>query len=52
MHIKQTVCKVMKIFQYGKYLVAYVLKSYSCWKNVLNDVSSLSLKKIVSIVAL
>ena len=24
--IKQTVCKVLKIFQYGKYLVAYVLK--------------------------
>ena len=22
--IKQTVCKVLKIFQYGKYLVAYV----------------------------
>ena len=26
--IKQTVCKVLKIFQYGKYLVAYVLKMY------------------------
>ena len=25
--IKQTVCKVLKIFQYGKYLVAYVLNS-------------------------
>ena len=25
--IKQTVCKVLKIFQCGKYLVAYVLKS-------------------------
>ena len=24
--IKQTACKVLKIFQYGKYLVAYVLK--------------------------
>ena len=24
--IKQTVCKVLKIFQHGKYLVAYVLK--------------------------
>ena len=23
--IKQTVCKVLKIFQHGKYLVAYVL---------------------------
>ena len=23
--IKQTVCKLLKIFQYGKYLVAYVL---------------------------
>ena len=32
--IKQTVCKVLKIFQYGKYLVAYVLKSYNggLWK--------------------
>ena len=26
--IKQTVCKVLKIFQYGKYLVAYVLKGF------------------------
>ena len=26
--IKQTVCKVLKKFQHGKYLVAYVLKSY------------------------
>ena len=25
--IKQTVCKVLKIFQYGEYLVAYVLKA-------------------------
>ena len=25
--IKQTVCKVFKIFQCGKYLVAYVLKT-------------------------
>ena len=25
--MKQTVCKVLKIFQYGKYLVAYVLKT-------------------------
>ena len=24
--IKQTVCKVLKIFQYGKYLVAYALE--------------------------
>ena len=24
--IKQIVCKVLKIFQYGKYLVAHVLK--------------------------
>ena len=23
--IKQTVCKVLKVFQYGKYLVSYVL---------------------------
>ena len=27
--IKQTVCKVLKIFQYGKYLVEYVLKMLS-----------------------
>ena len=26
--IKQTVCKVFKIFQCGKYLVAYVLKNF------------------------
>ena len=26
--IKQTVCKVLNIFQHGKYLVAYVLKCY------------------------
>ena len=25
--IKQSVCKVLKIFQHGKYLVAYVLKA-------------------------
>ena len=25
--IKQTVCKVLKILQHGKYLVAYVLKN-------------------------
>ena len=28
-YLKQTVCKVLKIFQYGKYLVAYVLKGKS-----------------------
>ena len=39
--IKQTVCKVLKIFQYGKYLVAYVLKgiylskALTCMKNFL-----------------
>ena len=27
-YIKQTVCKVLKIFQHGKYLVAYVLKTF------------------------
>ena len=32
--IKQTVCKVLKIFQYGKYLVAYVLKAYCLWSGV------------------
>ena len=29
--IKQTVCKVLKIFQCGKYLVAYVLKCQTVW---------------------
>ena len=37
--IKQTVSKVLKIFQYGKYLVAYVLKFYllrkTCAKQVI-----------------
>ena len=28
--IKQTVCKVLKIFQHGKYLVAYVLNAKNC----------------------
>ena len=32
--IKQTVCKVLKIFQYGKYLVAYVLKDKSVISSV------------------
>ena len=27
--IKQTVCKVLKIFQCGKYLVAYVLNPFT-----------------------
>ena len=29
---KQTVCKVLKIFQYGKHLVAYVLKRIAVWQ--------------------
>ena len=32
--IKQTVCKVLKIFQYGKYLVAYV-SSNGCHYGVI-----------------
>ena len=32
--IKQTVCKVLKIFQHGKYLVAYVLKNAQSGKHV------------------
>ena len=28
--IKQTECKVLKIFQHGKYLVAYVLNAKNC----------------------
>ena len=32
--IKQTVCKVLKIFQYGKYLVAYVLKDESALESM------------------
>ena len=36
--IKQTVCKVLKIFQCGKYLVAYVLKHMTNIKLLeLND---------------
>ena len=31
--IKQTVCKVLKIFQYGKYLVAYVLNRLKAIEN-------------------
>ena len=36
---KQTVCKVLKIFQYGKYLVAYVFNTseeaaIKVWKNI------------------
>ena len=34
--IKQNVCKVLKIFQYGKYLVAYVLNLnflYKYWRS-------------------
>ena len=36
-YIKQTVCKVLKIFQYGKYLVAYVLNHFSFWILVNRD---------------
>ena len=35
--IKQTVCKVLKIFQYGKYLVAYVLKWFVSIQNVFGN---------------
>ena len=35
--IKQTVCKVLKIFQCGKYLVAYVLKRGKCGKAERTD---------------
>ena len=36
--IKQTVCKVLKIFQHGKYLVTYVLKSiFGLWGNPPTD---------------
>ena len=38
--IKQTVCKVLKIFQYGKYLVAYVLK---CKNVVLYGMSGVAI---------
>ena len=34
--IKQTVCKVLKIFQYGKYLVAYVLKGFVSLKCIFS----------------
>ena len=38
--IKQTVCKVLKIFQYGKYLVAYVLNSSVMLGNYLQQTIS------------
>ena len=37
--IKQTVCKVLKIFQCGKYLVAYVLKQNFCEYAISTKVS-------------
>ena len=48
--IKQTVCKVLNIFQHGKYLVAYVLKAashksapqpYSMWEGEVELVYAL-----------
>ena len=33
--IKQTVCKVLKIFQYAKYLVAYVFKKNRIISNMI-----------------
>ena len=36
--IKQTVCKVLKIFQYGKYLVAYVLKPKFTFRHLKEEV--------------
>ena len=38
--IKQTVCKVLKIFQYGKYLVAYVLNIIQLLTNTLSYLQS------------
>ena len=38
--IKQTVCKVLKIFQHGKYLVAYVLKTQNGIVTILGQVWS------------
>ena len=49
--IKQTVCKVLNIFQHGKYLVAYVLRAashksapqpYSMWEGEVELVHALS----------
>ena len=37
--IKQTVCKVLKIFQYGKYLVAYVPKNGTPLARRWNDIT-------------
>ena len=41
--IKQTVCKVLKIIQHGKYLVAYVLKPYKLDKLGYQDLSYMKL---------
>ena len=41
--IKQTVCKVLKIFQHGKYLVAYVLQAL---QTIQTRISSLSYMKL------
>ena len=50
--IKQTVCKVLKIFQCGKYLVAYVLKpgsivlSYQCLHCLNFQIKSDDVKRV------
>ena len=41
--IKQTVCKVLKIFQYGKYLVAYVLNMQKSHQNDVVVMDSIKL---------
>ena len=43
--IKHTVCNVLKIFQHGKYLVAYVLKSIFRFSYLCDSTLMLNLSK-------
>ena len=42
--IKQSVCKVLEIFQYGKYLVAYVLNETTIRKYLFDNLWRISLR--------
>ena len=48
--IKQTVCKVLKIFQYGNYLVAYVLKRFQCNYPKMSEIN-IDLKGILKLLS-
>ena len=55
--IKQTVCKVLKIFQYGKYLVAYVLNitfsvNESSLMSIFDSVLSILVPKVDNVLTL